>query len=113
MGEFSISAHTLWQLIEAENAPPVFDVRKPEAFAGSDHTLPGARWRDFQNVSAWSKELSADRLVIVYCVHGHEVSQGATAALRSLGYDARYLKDGIEGWLEAGYRTDAKAAGSQ
>jgi hypothetical protein len=32
-------------------------------------------------------------------VHGHEVSQEATATLRACGRDARFLEGGLEGWL--------------
>jgi hypothetical protein len=38
--------------------------------------------------------------VVVYCVHGHEVSQGVTSALRTAGVDAAYLEGGIAGWTE-------------
>jgi len=38
--------------------------------------------------------------VVVYCVHGHEVSQGVTRALRTAGVDAAYLEGGIAGWTE-------------
>lgn len=108
MGNFSISADALRQLIEADNAPPIFDVRKPAAVADNPHTLPGARWRDYQDVAAWCGELPTGQLVVVYCVHGHEVSQGAAGDLRSLGYDAHYLRGGIENWLDAGLTVSAK-----
>lgn len=40
--------------------------------------------------------------VVVYCVHGHEVSQGVCATLRAIGVDAAYLEGGVEGWRLAG-----------
>ena len=40
--------------------------------------------------------------VVVYCVHGHEVSQGIAAALSEDGLDAGYLIGGIEGWSSLG-----------
>ena len=49
-----------------------------------------------------------DRPVVCYCVHGHEVSQGAAAAIRDLGIDARYLKGGIEDWKTASGRLAPK-----
>jgi hypothetical protein len=39
---------------------------------------------------------------VVYCVHGHQVSQSAAALLRSLGVRARYLEGGIEAYRESG-----------
>ena len=46
--------------------------------------------------------LPTDRPVIVYCVHGHEVSRSVALQLRAAGLDARFLRDGIEGWQAAG-----------
>ncbi|MGY0522930.1 rhodanese-like domain-containing protein [Pseudomonas aeruginosa] len=42
-----------------------------------------------------------DRPVILYCAHGHEISQGCAATLWAMGLDARYLVDGFAGWREA------------
>ena len=42
--------------------------------------------------------------VVVYCVHGHEVSQNAAKAL-----GARYLEGGIEAWRERRRRACAQA----
>jgi hypothetical protein len=39
--------------------------------------------------------------VVVYCRHGHEVSQDVTRSLRAAGIDASYLAGGIAGWTEA------------
>ena len=41
-----------------------------------------------------------ERPVVAYCVHGHEVSQGAAATLRKAGIQAAYLEGGIAGWKE-------------
>ena len=64
---------------------------------------PAAEWRDHE----WSADLP-DGVVIVYCVHGREVSQGAAGALRSAGIDAVVLEVGIEGFIQAGGETVAK-----
>ncbi len=37
------------------------------------------------------------REVVVYCVHGHEVSQQAAATLRQASWNARFLEGGFEG----------------
>ena len=47
-------------------------------------------------------ELDPTAPAVLYCVHGHEVSQGAAAILRRQGYDVRVLEGGIEAWREAG-----------
>jgi rhodanese-related sulfurtransferase len=43
------------------------------------------------------------RPVVVYCAHGHEISQGLTAALRAMDIDARHLLGGISAWKQAGH----------
>jgi hypothetical protein len=49
--------------------------------------------------------------VVVYCVHGHAVSQEAAAALAATGRKARYLDGGIEHWKEGGLALRAKPPG--
>jgi len=41
-----------------------------------------------------------DRPIVVYCVHGNEVSQEVAAALIAAGIDAVCLDGGIVGWIE-------------
>jgi hypothetical protein len=64
--------------------------------------LVGALRRDPTTVDEWQGGLASERPVVVYCVHGHEVSQGIAAALAQAGLDARYLEGGIAGWAELG-----------
>lgn len=89
----------------------LIDVRRAPAYAQSDATIAGAEWRDPAQVEAWAAEVartSRGLPVIVYCVHGHEVSQGTAARLRAAGVDARFLVGGIEGWRTAGRPVVAK-----
>ena len=49
--------------------------------------------------------------MVVYCVHGHEVSRNVAAALVEGGLKARYLEGGLEeGWKAAKGALDAKPA---
>ena len=92
-------------------APLVIDVRKTPAFSAAPDMIAGALRRDPAAVAAWAKELPSAGDVVVYCVHGHEVSQGVAAALRAAGIAASYLVDGIEeGWKQAGGALLSKAA---
>jgi Fe-Mn family superoxide dismutase len=65
--------------------------------------IHGARWRDPAAVASWGAELPAERDVVVYCVHGHEVSRATAVRLRAAGVQARYLRGGIEGWQARGF----------
>ncbi len=79
----------------------LLDVRRRPAFEADPCTIPGAAWRDPHAVDAWAAELSPGVPVVVYCVHGHEVSNGVADHLRSLGFDAALLEGGFEGWKAA------------
>lgn len=91
-------------------APLLIDVRKNEAFAASTVTLPGALRRDPLQVEAWVATLPAAGSVLVYCVHGHEVSQGVQRVLQQQGICAQYLQGGIEAWRAAGLPLSTKAS---
>ena len=110
-GEGCTAAALALQL--ATNAAPLLiDVRKNEAFAAAGDTLPGALRRDPLQVDTWATTLPAAATVLVYCVHGHEVSQNTVKALRQRGIHATFLQGGIEAWRAAGNPVTAKAAGS-
>ena len=51
--------------------------------------------------------------MVVCCVHGHNLSQGAAAMLRSAGLRARALRGGIEAFVQAGGVTTALRAGAE
>lgn len=97
---FSISAEDLYNRLGTTTAPIVIDVRRPPAFDADDTMLVGAIRRHPDEINEWRGGLPKGRLVVLYCAHGHEVSQGAAAALRAAGADARYLDGGIAGWVE-------------
>lgn len=80
----------------------LLDVRRAAVFEHAATMLPGAQWRDPARVSDWAGELPRDRDVVVYCVHGHEVSQSTAQQLRACGVQARFLTGGIEAWMQAG-----------
>lgn len=89
----------------------VLDVRREGVFRQARTLIPGARWCDPAAVGAWSAELPAGRDVVVYCVHGHEVSRATALRLRAAGVDARYLRGGIDGWQSAQQPLVDKPAG--
>jgi len=98
----SITSPALRDALSSDAPPLVIDVRKRERFREAADLIRGAVWRDPLLVADWSKTLARTAKIVVYCVHGHEVSQGAAKALREAGMDARFLEGGIEGWRESG-----------
>jgi hypothetical protein len=59
------------------------DVRKNPAFLTSRYTLPGDIRRAAVAVESWAADLPAALRVLVYCVHGHEVSKNTHRTLRA------------------------------
>ena len=101
----SISAANLRQSLRGGEPPLVIDVRRNQRFLESPYLLNGALHRDPERVAEWKQTLPRSAQVVVYCVHGHEVSQNVAQAL-----GARYLEGGIERWREEGGETMAKPA---
>lgn len=97
-----ISVSKLQSQLGSANAPLLIDVRRQAAFDADTQMIAGATWRDPFAIADWVKFMPRHREVIVYCVHGHEISKNAAAALASAGMSARYLEGGIEGWRASG-----------
>jgi rhodanese-related sulfurtransferase len=103
----SITATELRQSLRSSEPPLVIDVRKRERFLESTYLLRGALRRDPAQVQSWKTTLPKAASIVVYCVHGHDVSQGVAAAL-----NARYLEGGIEAWRETDGDMAAKPRGA-
>lgn len=98
----AITPQEVKALLATDTPPILLDVRRKPTFEAAPDRIAGASWRDPSKISAWSAELPKEVSIIVYCVHGHEVSQRVEVQLIELDYNARYLEGGIEGWREAG-----------
>src|SRR5688500_18662660 len=107
-GRFSISPHDLYQRIGTTASPLILDVRRGAAYEADDRIIVGALRCPSDEVAGWAQRQAGSRAVVVYCVHGHEVSQGAAEILRGLGLDAHYLAGGIAGWVDQGLPTRRK-----
>jgi len=79
-------------------APIVIDVRKLPAFDQSGSIIPTACWQDYLQTDIWGHGLSENTEIVLYCVHGHQVSQTAATLLQSTGKKARYLRGGFAAW---------------
>jgi rhodanese-related sulfurtransferase len=107
--EASITAMQLKSRLSGGEAPLLIDVRREPAFRAAADMAAGALRRDPAAVAAWAKTLPRAGSVVVYCVHGHEVSQNAAKALREAGFTASFLEGGLEeGWKAAGGAVAAK-----
>jgi len=99
----SVTASRLKFELASGEPPLLIDVRREPAFRSATDLAAGALRRDPAPVSSWAETLPRACSVVVYCVHGHEVSQNVAQALRGIGIAARFLEGGLEeGWKAAG-----------
>jgi rhodanese-related sulfurtransferase len=107
----SLSGTELQSALRSERPPLIVDVRRHADFQGATEVIEGALWRDPERVTEWAGELPRASRVVVYCVHGGEVSRGVANALRARIPSAQYLRGGIEaGWKAVGGALDHKPA---
>ncbi|HLE66943.1 MAG TPA: chromate resistance protein ChrB domain-containing protein [Burkholderiales bacterium] len=108
----SVSAASLRQSLASDQPPLVIDVRRNERFHEAPDLIRGTLRRDPLRAADWATTLPASSYVVVYCVHGHEVSQGTAEALRAAGLRAQYLEGGIERWRAEGGGLASKPTGA-
>ena len=90
--------------------PLMIDVRRRQAFDADPNMMAGATWRDPFTVADWLRFLPTHRDIVVYCVHGHEISKNVCAALRAARLSAFFLEHGFEAWCGHGGITIEKNA---
>ncbi len=90
----------------------LLDVRRAGVRSEQGAQIASAHWHDPAAWLDWKNSIGSQRPVVVYCAKGHEIGQGLTATLCALGVDARYLVDGMQGWLQEGLPTVPLTAGA-
>jgi rhodanese-related sulfurtransferase len=96
----AVCAEELLQKMREEGVE-VLDVR-PEDEYRAGH-IPGARSVPVERLEAYLEEIPRDREVVAYCRGPYCVfSDEAVALLRSRGYRARRLREGLPDWRAAG-----------
>jgi len=106
----SVSFQELQAQLRSDAPPLLIDVRRSAAFRAATDTIEGALRRDPEAAPLWAKTLPSASTAVVYCAHGHEVSQGAAKALSERGIEARYLEGGIDAWKTQNGPLDRKPA---
>jgi rhodanese-related sulfurtransferase len=104
----SITPSELYPRLGTARAPTLVDVRRASDFSTASELIVGAFHRSPDEIDRWKNDLPAGRAVVVYCVHGRQVSQDAAAALRAAGFEAAFLTGGIADWTNAGLPTRRK-----
>jgi rhodanese-related sulfurtransferase len=104
----TLSVSALAARIAAGQFPYLIDVRREERYGEARDVIRGACRRRPDQLDIWAQNLPRDTGIVVYCVHGHEVSQGAAQALLRRGFRVAFLEGGIEAWRTAGGLLQAK-----
>ncbi|MGH6924877.1 MAG: chromate resistance protein ChrB domain-containing protein [Propylenella sp.] len=97
----TISAEELAALLGTPFCPPIVDVRREAVFKDAETLIASAAWRDHQGARDWARDYR-DKAPVVYCAHGHNVSELAAALLQQQGVPARILAGGIDAYAAAG-----------
>lgn len=98
---------TVSELVARADDVLIFDVRKPEARRQSGYGIAGSTWHHPFDAATWVQQYRhRDECCVVYCVHGHEVSQAVAGFLRDNGIDAVFLEGGFEAWGVAGGKVE-------
>ncbi len=97
-----IQAESLLQLLGSRGFPHFVDIRREEAARESGIRAAGSIWRHHMRSAEWLPALADGREIVVYCAHGHNVSEIAAARLRALGASVAILDGGLDAWQEAG-----------
>jgi len=99
MDTASIAPRTLYSTLGTPRAALVLDVRREKAYDADDRLVAGAL-RPTADPFALVGQRAGP--VVVYCVHGHNVSQDAAVFLRQAGFPAYHLEGGLEAWRAHG-----------
>lgn len=98
----SISTNDLMDRMRDMPSLQLFDVRRRAAFDADPRLISGATWANPDDVDVWKTALDKRRPTVVYCAHGHAVSQGCADTLTKDGFIVHYLEGGFEKWFGEG-----------
>ena len=101
--EKNIDLEQLYTLKKNANVT-LIDVRLTEDFALDPILIPGAVYKDPENISSWAQEIPKDSKIVLYCVKGAWVSHKAATYLNEKGYDVVTLDGGIRQWKKENYK---------
>jgi rhodanese-related sulfurtransferase len=104
----TITPNDLKPLVEKKSVT-LLDVRRHNDFAADTVIVPGAQWKNPEQMAEWSKMLPRDQEVVLYCARGGSVSNSVLDHLLGQGVKARFIEGGIEAWKTAGGATAAKS----
>jgi rhodanese-related sulfurtransferase len=97
----TILPEELKKLLESKDVV-LLDVRRKADYDADPHLIPGAAWRNPEEIESWSRELPQGSPVVVYCVKGGSVSQSISKSLTGAQVNVRFIAGGLKAWKESG-----------
>lgn len=98
----TIKPADLGRRLEDKSDVLLIDVRRKSDYEADPKIIPGAIWRNPEDVDQWSKELPQGKEVIIYCVRGGAVSKSVSSRLLEKNVRVSYIEGGITAWRELG-----------
>jgi len=95
----TITSAQAFRLIGTPDAPSIFDVRTEDDITAVPRVIPTARMIRHTEIPDLADPPGR---AIIACTKGRKLSEGAAAWLRTRGWQAEVLEDGIHGWEAAG-----------
>jgi rhodanese-related sulfurtransferase len=97
----TITPDELEARLKEKDPPKIIDVRRKSDRASDPFGIPGAEWKDPEQVTEWRKDLGS-REVVVYCVRGGSVSRSVQEKLREQNVNVKFIEGGLEAWRQSG-----------
>jgi rhodanese-related sulfurtransferase len=85
-------------VLQANDDIVLLDVRLAEDLAADPKLIPGALYKNPEELPNWIKSLDKSKDVVVYCFGGKWVSQKVAHLLEESGIVVQSLEGGIETW---------------
>ncbi len=103
-----ISHADLKMALQKSDSVVVLDLRRKADYDKDTVTLPTAQRREPDKIAEWSGALPKDKEIVLFCDHGRSISNASVDYLTKIGYKARLVAGGIDGWKDGGGATVPK-----
>ncbi|MHC1724816.1 MAG: rhodanese-like domain-containing protein [Syntrophobacteraceae bacterium] len=105
----AITPEELRETLANKEEVTILDVRRKADFDADTQMIPGAVYRDPEQVEQWSNELLEGQNVVVYCVRGGSVSKSISEKLQAKKIKGSFVEGGIVAWKESGGEVRGKS----
>lgn len=88
--------------ILAQDGVTLLDIRRKTDHEAAPGMIPGAVWRDPEQIAQWADEVAKESRTVIYCARGGSVSQSVSNTLQKKGLAVAYLDGGLKAWTDQG-----------